>query len=110
MITRDRRAHLVRANLGLEKLRHYFRLAVELEDLRRLMVPGLATWDPGANAAKRLPANDGGASSASVPQDRRRAGSGRPTSPLDGLCGPFKPPAVLIMNSPGRFSARSLSP
>lgn len=26
------------------------------ENLRRLMVPGLATWDPGANAAKRLPA------------------------------------------------------
>ena len=29
--TRDRRAHLARANLGLEKLRHFFRLAVELK-------------------------------------------------------------------------------
>ena len=28
--TRDRRGHLARANLGLEKLRHFFRLAVEL--------------------------------------------------------------------------------
>ena len=35
--TRDRRAPLVRANLGLEKLRHFFRLAVELKllDARR---------------------------------------------------------------------------
>ena len=31
--TRDRRAHLIRANLGLEKLRHFFRLAVELDHL-----------------------------------------------------------------------------
>ena len=31
--TRDRRAHLARANLGLEKLRHFFRLAVELDFL-----------------------------------------------------------------------------
>lgn len=31
--TRDRRGHLVRANLGLEKLRHFFRLAVELKHL-----------------------------------------------------------------------------
>ena len=31
--TRDRRAHLARANLGLEKLRHFFRLAVELKHL-----------------------------------------------------------------------------
>ncbi len=29
--TRDRRAHLARANLGLEKLRHFFRLAIELK-------------------------------------------------------------------------------
>lgn len=29
--TRERRAHLARANLGLEKLRHFFRLAVELD-------------------------------------------------------------------------------
>jgi formylglycine-generating enzyme required for sulfatase activity len=28
------------------------------ESLRRLMVPGLATWDPAANAAKRLVANE----------------------------------------------------
>ena len=35
--TRDRRSHLARANLGLEKLRHFFRLAVELKhlDVRR---------------------------------------------------------------------------
>jgi hypothetical protein len=35
--TRERRAHLARANLGLEKLRHFIRLAVELKhlDLRR---------------------------------------------------------------------------
>lgn len=35
--TRDRRGHLARANLGLEKLRHFFRLAVELKyvDARR---------------------------------------------------------------------------
>jgi hypothetical protein len=35
--TRDRRGHLARANLGLEKLRHLFRLAGELKllDLRR---------------------------------------------------------------------------
>ena len=31
--TRDRRPHLTRANLGLEKLRHFFRLAVELKHL-----------------------------------------------------------------------------
>ena len=31
--TRDRRGHLARANLGLEKLRHFFRLAVELKHL-----------------------------------------------------------------------------
>lgn len=31
--TRDRRAHLARANLGLEKLRHFFRLAIELKFL-----------------------------------------------------------------------------
>lgn len=31
--TRDRRAQLARANLGLEKLRHFFRLAVELKHL-----------------------------------------------------------------------------
>ncbi len=31
--TRDRRAHLARANLGLEKLRHFFRLAVELKHI-----------------------------------------------------------------------------
>ena len=31
--TRDRRGHLARANLGLEKLRHFFRLAVELKFL-----------------------------------------------------------------------------
>jgi hypothetical protein len=29
--SRDRRGHLARANLGLEKLRHFFRLAVELK-------------------------------------------------------------------------------
>ena len=35
--TRDRRRHLTRANLGLEKLRVFFRLASELQhiDLRR---------------------------------------------------------------------------
>ena len=35
--TRDRRGHLARANLGLEKLRVFFRLASELKhiDLRR---------------------------------------------------------------------------
>lgn len=35
--TRDRRAHLARANLGLEKLRFHFRLAADLRhlDLRR---------------------------------------------------------------------------
>ena len=35
--TRDRRGHLARANLGLEKLRFFFRLAVELRflDARR---------------------------------------------------------------------------
>lgn len=31
--TRDRRAHLARANLGLEKLRFHFRLAAELHHL-----------------------------------------------------------------------------
>lgn len=31
--TRERRGHLARANLGLEKLRHFFRLAVELKHL-----------------------------------------------------------------------------
>jgi hypothetical protein len=31
--TQDRRGHLTRANLGLEKLRHFFRLAVELRHL-----------------------------------------------------------------------------
>lgn len=31
--TRDRREHLASANLGLEKLRHFFRLAVELRHL-----------------------------------------------------------------------------
>jgi len=31
--SRDRRHHLLRANLGLEKLRHFFRLAVELKHL-----------------------------------------------------------------------------
>ena len=31
--TRDRRSHLARANLGLEKLRHFFRLAVELKHI-----------------------------------------------------------------------------
>jgi hypothetical protein len=31
--TRDRREHLAEANLGLEKLRHFFRLAVELRHL-----------------------------------------------------------------------------
>lgn len=31
--TRDRRGHLARANLGLEKLRHLIRLAVELKHL-----------------------------------------------------------------------------
>jgi len=31
--TRDRRQHLARANLGLEKLRHFFRIAVELKHL-----------------------------------------------------------------------------
>jgi hypothetical protein len=31
--TRDRRGHLARANLGLEKLRHFFRLAIELKFL-----------------------------------------------------------------------------
>ena len=31
--TRDRRNHLARANLGLEKLRHFFRLAVELKHI-----------------------------------------------------------------------------
>jgi len=29
-----------------------------IEDLKRLIVPWLATWDPTANAAKRLPANE----------------------------------------------------
>ena len=39
-----------------------------------------------------------------VLQDKRRAGSGRPTSPLnDGVLSLFKPPAVLSMSSPGRF-------
>ena len=35
--TRDRRAHLLRANLGLEKLRFLFRIAVEQHhlDMRR---------------------------------------------------------------------------
>jgi hypothetical protein len=35
--TRDRRAHLTRANLGLEKLRFHFRLAAEMKhlDMRR---------------------------------------------------------------------------
>lgn len=34
---RDRRAHLTRANLGIEKLRYFFRLAVEMQylDARR---------------------------------------------------------------------------
>ena len=32
--TRDRRGHLARANLGLEKLRFYFRLATELKFLK----------------------------------------------------------------------------
>lgn len=31
--TRDRRTHLSNANLGLEKLRHFFRIAVELKHL-----------------------------------------------------------------------------
>ncbi len=31
--TRERRAHLVRANLGLEKLRFFFRLAAEMHYL-----------------------------------------------------------------------------
>ena len=31
--TRERRAHLARANLGLEKLRFFFRLAVEMQYL-----------------------------------------------------------------------------
>mgnify|MGYP001252815529 FL=1 len=31
--TRERRGHLARANLGLAKLRHFFRLAVELRHL-----------------------------------------------------------------------------
>jgi hypothetical protein len=31
--TRDRRAHLARANLGIEKLRFYFRLATDLRFL-----------------------------------------------------------------------------
>jgi 23S rRNA-intervening sequence protein len=31
--TRDRRGHLARANLGLEKLRHLFRLAFQLKSL-----------------------------------------------------------------------------
>jgi hypothetical protein len=31
--TRERRVHLARANLGLEKLRHFIRLAVELKHL-----------------------------------------------------------------------------
>jgi hypothetical protein len=31
--TRDRRAHLARANLNLEKLRHFFRVAFELRHL-----------------------------------------------------------------------------
>jgi hypothetical protein len=31
--TRERRGHLAQANLGLEKLRHFFRLAVDLRHL-----------------------------------------------------------------------------
>jgi len=31
--TRDRRTHLARANLGLEKLRHFIRIAIELKHL-----------------------------------------------------------------------------
>ncbi len=31
--TRERRTHLARANLGLEKLRYFFRIAVEMEYL-----------------------------------------------------------------------------
>ena len=33
--TRDRRSHLARANLGIEKLRFFFRLAVELHYIDR---------------------------------------------------------------------------
>jgi len=37
--SRDRRGHLARANLSLEKLRYFIRLAVEMHYLDRLACP-----------------------------------------------------------------------
>lgn len=64
--TRDRRAHLVRANLGLEKLRVLFRLATELRylDLARYEHAARALDDIGrlvGGWAKAHAAHDGNA-------------------------------------------------
>jgi hypothetical protein len=41
--TRDRKGELARANLGIEKLRFFFRLAVELHYLDGRLIGGRAT-------------------------------------------------------------------
>ena len=63
--TRDRRSHLARANLGLEKLRVFMRLAAELEhlDLRRYEHAARAIDEVGrlvGGWAKAHAAQDGG--------------------------------------------------
>ncbi|MCI0598266.1 MAG: diversity-generating retroelement protein Avd [Beijerinckiaceae bacterium] len=68
--TRDRKGHLARANLGIEKLRFFFRLAVELHYLdRRRYEHAVRTleeigrliggWARAHSAASIKPADDG---------------------------------------------------
>jgi hypothetical protein len=58
--TRDRKAHLARANLGVEKLRFFFRLAVELRylDRRRYEHAARALDDVGRMIGGWLKAHD----------------------------------------------------
>ena len=53
------------------------RSAAAKTNLRRLMVPGLATWDPAANAAKRLVAQEAELSAATAPRSPAGQRAGR---------------------------------
>lgn len=73
--TRDRRAHLLRANLGLEKLRFFFRLAFEQRhlDVRR--------YEHAARTIDEVGRLIGGWAKAHAAQAGHRSGSGHAEAP-----------------------------